>query len=166
MSFISLPKRVMLAATAMLFTALVVVAAVVSPSLKVDLAGSIIRDGRVMSLDQVGRVNPGESITWSFNVSNQGNAPATAVNVVGDIDDATAYVPGSALGDGVISVKYSLEHPHANQTFSARPMVQVNEGGVVRERPASPDKYKALQFTFQSVGAGEARKATYQTRVR
>jgi uncharacterized repeat protein (TIGR01451 family) len=156
----------MFAATALLFTALVVVAAVVSPSLKVDLAGSIMRDGRAISLDNVGRVNPGEAITWSFNVSNQGNAPANAVKVVGDVDDATAYVPGSAAGDGVTSVKYSLEHPHANQTFSERPMVQVNEGGVVRERPASPDKYKAIQFTFQSVGAGENKKATYQTRVR
>lgn len=166
MSLISHSKRLMVAAALLLFGALIVVAAVASPSLKVELAGTIMRSGQQLSLEKAGRVNPGEVITWGFTVSNQGNAPATAVHVVGDIDDATKYVPGSAASDSELHVKFSLEHPHDNQTFYERPMVMVNEGGVMRERPASPDQYKAIQFTIERVGGGEVKKASYQTRVR
>jgi hypothetical protein len=95
-----------------------------------------------------------------------GDSPATSVSFVGDVDDATNFVPGSVAGPGVSSVGYSLEHPHENQTFYERPMVRYTEGGVTKERPASPEEYKAVKITFTRIGAGETVKATYRTRVR
>jgi uncharacterized repeat protein (TIGR01451 family) len=147
-------------------TGLLVGAASLAPRINVSLSGTVSREGRQIPLEEAGRVTPREVISWNIIAANTGNADASSINVVGDIDDGTSFVPGSAQGDGVVSVKYSLEHPHENQTFSVRPMVRVTQNGVVRERPATSSEYKAVQLTFAKIGAGETLKASYRTRVR
>ena len=145
----------------LLFTALVFAGNLLSPLVKVDLSGSVQRNGRTLSLEEAGGVAPGEDITWKVTVSNRGDAAASKVQAVGQIPQGTVYVAGSASGDAV-EIKYSLD----GRAFSERPVIRVVEGGVVRERPAPPDSYIAVQFTFASVGTGEAKRAVYHTRVR
>lgn len=154
-------------ATLVLFASLVAGATGASaPTVNVSLSGSVTRAGRSLSLAQAGGVNPGEVLSWHIAVSNRGNGDANSINVVGDIDDGTTFLPGSAAGDGVVSVQYSLEHPHENQTFSERPMVRETVGGVVKERPATPQEYRAVRLTFARVAAGQTLNASYRTRVR
>jgi len=163
----ALSRRVLVLVALVLFASFVVGAtSPSSPLVNVTLSGSVARAGQSLSLEQAGGVNPGEVISWHIAVANRGNADANSINVVGDIDDGTAFVPGSAAGDGVVSVQYSLEHPHENQTFSERPMVRETVGSVVKERPATPQEFKAVRLTFAHVAAGQTLSASYRTRVR
>ena len=153
-------------ALVVVFSALAFGAGAFSPRVNVSLSGTVARGGGEVLLEQAGKVSPGEIISWNVAASNIGDAPAHSINVVGDIPQGTAYVDGSAGGDGVVGVKFSLEHPHENQTFTERPTVHYTEGGVDRERPARADEYKAIQMTFARIGAGESLKASYRTSVR
>jgi uncharacterized repeat protein (TIGR01451 family) len=137
-----------------------------APLVNVALTGSVLRAGQSLSLEEAGGVKPGEVISWQITVSNRGGGDANSLNVVGDIDDGTTYLPGSATGDGVVAVKYSLEHPHEHQTFTEHPIVREQVGGVLKERPALPQEFKAVQLTFARVAAGATLKAAYRTRVR
>jgi uncharacterized repeat protein (TIGR01451 family) len=164
----SLLNRRALAALALLLLAAVIAgaSALSSPSINVKLTGSVSREDQNVALEQAGSVRPGEVITWDIAVANSGGAAARSINVVGDVDDGTTFIPGSATGEGVSGVKYSIEHPHDGQTFYARPMVSEQVGGEVRERPARPDEIKAVQITFAVVPANATLKATYRARVR
>jgi uncharacterized repeat protein (TIGR01451 family) len=159
-------RRSLAALALVLVSAFVVAAATLAPRINVSLSGTVLREGNQLPLEQAGKVYPREVITWDVTAANVGNAEARSINVVGDVSEGTAYLPGSAAGEGVVSVKYSVEHPHENQTFSEQPMVSYMEGGVERQRPARPDEYKAVRLTFDRLPAGATLKASYRTRVR
>lgn len=159
-------RRAFVALALVLGMALLVSAAVFSARVNVSLSGVVTREGREVSLEDAGRVAPREVINWKIAAANVGDADANAINVVGDIDNGTTYVAGSAGGDGVVGVKFSLEHPHENQTFAVSPMVSYTENGVAKQRPARPDEYKAVQISFAKIGVGQTLRATYRTRVR
>lgn len=161
-----LSRRALAALALVLVSAFVVAAAALAPRINVSLSGTVLRDGNQLPLEQAGKVYPREVITWDVTAANVGNAEARSINVVGDVSDGTAYIPGSAAGEGIVSVKYSTEHPHENQAFYERPTVRYTEAGVERERPARPDEYKAVQLTFDRLPAGATLKASYRTRVR
>jgi uncharacterized repeat protein (TIGR01451 family) len=168
--FTSMRRRVLLSLALVALAAAAVFAVApaptASPAINVTLNGSVSRDGQSLPLEQAGSVRPGEIITWNISVANKGQGTARSLHVVGDVDDGTSLVPGSATGEGVSGVMYSTEHPHDQQTFFERPTVRELVGGEVRERPARPDEIKAVQLTFAQVAAGETLKATYRTRVR
>ena len=156
-------RRVLALVAFLLFTSLAVAATTttLAPILQAHLSGSVTREGRTVKLEDAGKVSPGEHINWNITLVNSGDAAASNVQPVGQIPQGTQFVPGSTTGDAT-SVQYSLD----GKTFSPVPMVSVIEKGVTVQRPASPDQYKAVQFTFALVGKGETKYAAYSTRVR
>lgn len=159
---LSISRRVICALALVIVTAFLVGASALPPRINVSLSGTVARDGRQIRLEDAGKVFPNEVISWNIAATNTSPIPANAISVVGDIDDGTAFISGSASGNGIVSVKYSVEHPHENQTFYEHPMVRVGR----TQRPATPDEFKAIQLTFASIGAGETLRASYRTRVR
>src|SRR5256885_4257555 len=59
------------------------------PEVKVQLAGSVERDSKLIALDKSTVVNPGEILDWTITSENSGNAPALEYKTVGHIPRGT-----------------------------------------------------------------------------
>lgn len=130
-----------------------------SGKVRVELSGSVNRNKENVNVDQT-QVTPGEVINWNVRMINGTTREVRNVSAVGEIPKGTAFIPGSAGGDGVTGIEYSAD---GGQTFSARPTVKVKG----EDRPASPDAYTNVRFTWNApIDAGSAKQAYYRTRVR
>ena len=156
--------RVFLVLIAVALLTSVVPATAVFTEVKVDLNGSVNRNGKTMPLEKAGRVFPGEVINWNIVVANHGNTSPSRIRAVGKIPAGTVFIPGSASGDNLTSIKFSIDDA---RTFSERPMITVTGAdGVKREQPAPVESYTDILFIFANLNAREVKNARYQTRVR
>ena len=55
------------------------------PEVKVQLAGGVERDSKLIALDKSTVVNPGEILDWTITSENSGNASALEYKTVGHI---------------------------------------------------------------------------------
>lgn len=135
------------------------------PELKLVLSGAVERGDSQTSLADAGNVNSGETINWTINTSNAGNAPAQSQDAIGQIPNGTTFVSDSATSDNKAVVSYSIDN---GQTFSAQPMMsERNSDGSVREVPAPASMYNRIRFHWDSPLAVSAqRSATYKVRVK
>ena len=135
------------------------------PEVKVQLSGSVLRDGASLSLDKVENVKPGEVLDWQIVSSNGGTAEARDYKAVGHIPAGTTFVAGSAAGEGGSTVTYSID---GGKTFSSQPVViQRQADGTEKQVPAPVSMYTEVRYEWSdALAAGGKLSASYKVRVR
>jgi len=135
------------------------------PEVKVQLSGSVEREGKSLSLDRVENVKPGEILDWQIVSSNDGNGPAHDYKAVGHIPTGTVLVAGSAAGEGGSTVTYSID---GGQTFQTQPIIEEKQAdGTVKRVPAPVSMYTEVRYEWSdALAAGGKLSASYKVRVK
>ena len=135
------------------------------PEVKVQLSGSVEREGKSLTLDKVENVKPGDILDWQIVSSNGGNGPARDYKAVGHIPTGTVLVAGSAAGEGGSTVTYSID---GGQTFQTQPIVEEKQAdGTVKRVPAPVSMYTEVRYEWSdALAAGGKLSASYKVRVR
>ncbi|HEV3470654.1 MAG TPA: hypothetical protein VG148_15125 [Pyrinomonadaceae bacterium] len=133
------------------------------PEVKVELAGTVERGGKRLSLAEVESVQPGEILEWQIVSSNEGTAAARDYKAVGHIPEGTALVPQSAEGGSVVT--YSVD---GGKTFSTQPIVEERQpDGTVKRVPAPVSMYTEVRYEWSdALAAGGKLSASYKVRVK
>lgn len=135
------------------------------PEIKVQLAGSVEREGKAVSLGAVENVRPGEILDWQIVSANEGTASARDYKAVGHIPAGTAFVAGSAKGESGSAVTYSID---GGKTFSTQPIVEEKQpDGTVKRVPAPVSMYTEVRYEWSdALAAGGKLTASYKVRVK
>jgi uncharacterized repeat protein (TIGR01451 family) len=135
------------------------------PEVKVQLSGSVTRDGKAVSLDKAESVKPGEVLDWQIVSSNEGTADAHDYKAVGHIPAGTAFVAGSAAAESGSSVTYSID---GGKTFSTQPVIEEKQAdGSVKRVPAPSSMYTEVRYEWSdALAAGGKYTASYKVRVK
>ena len=135
------------------------------PEVKVQLSGSVEREGKSLSLDRVENVKPGEILDWQIVSSNDGNGPARDYKAVGHIPTGTVLVDGSAAGEAGSTVTYSID---GGQTFQTQPIIEEKQAdGTVKRVPAPVSMYTEVRYEWSdALAAGGKLSASYKVRVK
>ncbi|MDQ3744105.1 MAG: hypothetical protein M3444_06970 [Acidobacteriota bacterium] len=132
---------------------------------KVQLSGSVEREGKSLSLDRVENVKPGEILDWQIVSSNDGTGAARDYKAVGHIPTGTVLVDGSAAGEGGSTVTYSID---GGQTFQTQPIIEEKQAdGTVKRVPAPVSMYTEVRYEWSdALAAGGKLSASYKVRVK
>lgn len=135
------------------------------PEVKVQLSGTVVREGKALSLDKVENVKPGEVLDWQIVSSNEGTASAHDYKAVGHIPAGTQLIAGSAEGEGGSTVTYSVD---GGKTFSSQPIIEERQAdGSVKSIPAPVSMYTEVRYEWSdALAAGGKLSASYRVRVK
>ena len=135
------------------------------PEVKVALAGAAERGGKSLSLAEVEAVRPGEILDWQITSTNEGTGAARDYATVGHIPEGTAFVAGSAKGEGGSTVTFSID---GGKTFSTQPIIEQRQpDGSVKIVPAPVSMYTEVRYEWgDSLAAGGKLNASYKVRVK
>lgn len=134
------------------------------PEVKVQLAGAVERDSKLIPLDKSTVVNPGEILDWTIVSENSGNAAALEYKTVGHIPRGTEFVPGTAKADGAKTV-FSID---GGKSFSPQPMIEEKQAdGSTKRVPAPSSMYTEIRYEWaDSLAQGGKLSASYKVRVK
>ena len=135
------------------------------PEVKVQLSGSVEREGKSLSLDKVENVKPGEVLDWQIVSSNEGSADARDYKAVGHIPAGTSLVASSAAAERGSTVTYSID---GGKTFSTQPIIEEKQpDGSVKKVAAPVSMYTEVRYEWSdALAAGGKLSASYKVRVR
>lgn len=134
------------------------------PEVKVQLAGNVERDSKMIALDKSTVVNPGEILDWTITSENSGNAPALEYKTVGHIPRGTEFVPSSAKADGARTA-FSID---GGKSFSPQPMIEEKQAdGSTKRVPAPASMYTEIRYEWADpLAQGGKLSASYKVRVK
>lgn len=134
------------------------------PEVKVQLAGNVERDSKLIALDKSTVVNPGEILDWTITSENSGNASALEYKTVGHIPRGTEFVPGSANADGA-KTAFSID---GGKSFSPQPMIEEKQAdGSTKRVPAPASMYTEIRYEWADpLAQGGKLSASYKVRVK
>jgi uncharacterized repeat protein (TIGR01451 family) len=134
------------------------------PEVKVQLAGAVERDSKLMPLDKSTVVNPGEILDWTINAENAGNAAALEYKTIGHIPRGTEFVAGSAKADGAKTV-FSID---GGKSYSPQPMIEEKQAdGSTKRVPAPSSMYTEIRYEWADPLAQNGKlSASYKVRVK
>jgi uncharacterized repeat protein (TIGR01451 family) len=134
------------------------------PEVKVQLAGNVERDSKLIALDKSTVVNPGEILDWTITSENSGNASALEYQTVGHIPRGTEFVPGSANADGA-KTAFSID---GGKSFSPQPMIEEKQAdGSIKRVPAPASMYTEIRYEWaDALAQGGKLSASYKVRVK
>lgn len=143
----------------------VLTGAAARPTVQVTIGGSVRRENKLVALDKIEAVGTGETVNWTIDSTNTGDAAAQNYRVVGKIPPGTTFVANSAAGDAEPTVRYSND---GGKTFSAAPTVEEKQAdGSVKRVPALTESYTQIRFEWsQPLAADSKFNAAYQVRVK
>lgn len=135
------------------------------PEIKVTLSGAIERDQKMLPVEKVESVNPGETLDWTITSENDGNAAAHNYKAVGQIPHGTVLIAGSTTADGSASVSYSIDN---GKSFSSQPMIEEKQpDGSVKLVAAPVSMYTQLRYEWSDpLASGGRLQASYKVRVK
>jgi uncharacterized repeat protein (TIGR01451 family) len=135
------------------------------PEVKVQLSGSVMRDGKSLPLDRAESVKPGEVLDWQIVSSNEGTADAHEYKTVGHVPAGTAFVAGSAAAENGSSVTYSID---GGKTFSTQPIIEEKQAdGTIKRVPAPASMYTEVRYEWSDALAAVGKfTASYKVRVK
>jgi len=134
------------------------------PEVKVQLAGSIVRDSARVALEKTTVVNPGDILDWTLTSENGGNAPALNYKAVGHVPRGTEFIAGSAKADGAATV-YSID---GGKSYSPQPTIEQKQpDGTMKRVPAPVSMYTEVRYEWADpLAQGGKLSASYQVRVK
>lgn len=134
------------------------------PEVKVQLAGAVERDSKLMPLDKSTVVNPGEILDWTINAENTGTAAALEYKAVGHIPRGTEFVSGSAKADGAKTV-FSID---GGKSYSPQPTIEERQAdGSTKRVPAPTSMYTEIRYEWADpLAQGGKLSASYKVRVK
>lgn len=135
------------------------------PLVKVNLSGTVNRDGEKMSLEQAKVVKPQEVLHWTIASKNEGSSEAKDYKAVGKIPQGTVYLANSAQAEDSAVAKFSID---GGSNFSEKPMIEEKQAdGSVKEVPAPVEMFTDVRFEWSApIGSNEQRNASYEVRVK
>jgi hypothetical protein len=135
------------------------------PEVKVQLSGTVVREGKALSLDKVESVKPGEVLDWQIVSANEGTGAAHDYKAVGHIPAGTQLIAGSAAGENGSTVTYSVD---GGKSFSTQPIIEERqEDGSMKKVPAPVSMYTEVRYEWSdSLAAGGKLSASYKVRVK
>lgn len=135
------------------------------PEVRVQIAGSVRRDDKAVSVETVEAVKSGEILDWTIDSVNSGTADAQNYRVVGQIPAGTTLVADSAKGDDQPQVTYSID---GGKTFAAQPTIDEKQlDGTVKKVAAPVSTYTQLRFEWvKSLPSNAKLAAAYRVRVK
>lgn len=135
------------------------------PDIKVALSGAVERDRKMLAVEKVSSVMPGETLDWTITSENEGTAPAHQYKTVGQIPKGTTFIAGSATADGSASVTYSIDN---GQSYAAQPSVEEKQADGSLKRVAAPvSMYTQVRYEWADpLANGGKLTATYKVRVK
>jgi len=110
-------------------------------------------------------VNPGDVIFYTLDYVNTGDDPATNAVMNDAIPKGTAYVDGSAFGNGAV-ITFSID---GGKTFKEPSLLTYEvklPDGKREKRVVSPEKYTHIRWTVGVIPAHGSGQAGFQTRVK
>ena len=135
------------------------------PLVRILLTAAVERDSKKVPVDIAGSVSPGEVINFTLNSANEGSAPAREYRAIGQIPRGMTFVAGSALGDSITQVSYSMDD---GKEFSSQPMIDEKQAdGTIKKVAAPVSMYTQVRFEWADpLAAGGKLVASYQVRVK
>ena len=116
----------------------------IKPKVKVQISGTVERDGRNISVEKVEMVKSGENFDWSIDSTNGGSASARNYRVVGQIPAGTVFVQGTAKSRDAAQVTFSIDN---GKSFSAEPMIDEKQPDGSTKKVAAPvSMFTQLKF--------------------
>ncbi len=109
-------------------------------------------------------INPGDVIFYTLNYINSGDNVATSVVLDDPIPVGTAYLPGTAYGEGA-DIIFSVD----GKTFK-KPSLLTYEikkrDGSLEKRTASPEEYTHIRWVIPKIEAGARGNVGFQVRIK
>ena len=135
------------------------------PLVKVNLVGSVERNGEKVSLEEAKVVKPDEVLHWTIASKNEGNGEAKDYKAVGKISQGSVYIPGSAKAEDSAVVKFSID---GGNEFSEKPLIKEKQAdGSVKQVPAPVEMFTNVRFEWSNpINSNEERLASYDVRVK
>ncbi|MFN7928218.1 MAG: hypothetical protein U0Y68_09755 [Blastocatellia bacterium] len=135
------------------------------PEVRVSLRCEVVRQAKVISAEEVGKLDSGEVVKFTITSQNVGKAAAINYETSGPLPAGTVFVPGSLQSDADMTALFSIDQ---GKTFAVQPMVPLRQpNGTIRQVPALPENYSHIRFICQSpLAPGTSRTVSFQVRVR
>ncbi len=109
-------------------------------------------------------INPGDVIFYTLNYINSGDDAATSAVLDDPIPAGTAYILGSAYGEGA-EIIFSID----GKTFKKPSLLTYeikNRNGSMEKRTASPEDYTHIRWVIPKIAAGAKGKVGFQVRIK
>jgi uncharacterized repeat protein (TIGR01451 family) len=109
-------------------------------------------------------INPGDVIFYTLSYINSGDEAATSAVLDDPIPAGTAYIPGSAYGEGA-EIVFSID----GKTFKKPSLLTYeikNRNGSVEKRTASPEEYTHIRWIIPKIAAGVKGNVGFQVRIK
>jgi len=109
-------------------------------------------------------INPGDVIFYTLSYINSGDEAATSVVLDDPIPAGTAYIPGSAYGEGaeiIFSVDGKSFMKPSLLTYEIK-----NRNGSFEKRTASPEEYTHIRWVIAKIAAGARGNVGFQVRIK
>jgi uncharacterized repeat protein (TIGR01451 family) len=135
-----------------------------SPTMKINLTGTVARPSGNVAIEKAGSVNPGEVINYTITSNNEGSGSARDYKTTGPIPARTIYIAGSAKAEGASAV-YSIDR---GKSYVSTPMVDERQpDGSIKKVPAPLSMYTHVRFEWSDpLAAASHTTASYQVRVK
>lgn len=110
------------------------------------------------------RVRAGDLIRYTLTFTNPTAGPVRNVVLHNPLGEGLHFVGGSAtFRGGTARIEYSIDR---GSTYSAQPMIEVEENGRKVRRPAPPELYTDVRWTVETeVQPGARVVASYEARL-
>lgn len=116
------------------------------PKVGIELTGFAKRGDAEVTLEKAGAVKTGETLRWTINSLNRGDAPAKGYKVVGDIPTGTVFVAGSAAAERTAIITYSIDN---GKTYSTRPSIEEKQpDGSIKIVPVPVALYTQVKYDW------------------
>jgi uncharacterized repeat protein (TIGR01451 family) len=109
-------------------------------------------------------INPGDMIFYTLNYINSGDEAATSAVLDDPIPAGTAYIPGSAYGEGA-EIVFSID----GKSFKKPSLLTYeikNRNGSMEKRTASPEEYTHIRWIIPKIAAGAKGSVGFQVRIK
>jgi uncharacterized repeat protein (TIGR01451 family) len=109
-------------------------------------------------------INPGDVIFYTLNYINSGDDAATSAVLDDPIPAGTAYIPGSAYGEGA-EIIFSIDGKNFKKPSLLTYEIK-NRKGSMEKRTASPEEYTHIRWVIPKIAAGAKGNVGFQVRIK
>jgi uncharacterized repeat protein (TIGR01451 family) len=109
-------------------------------------------------------INPGDVIFYTLNYINSGDDAATSAVLDDPIPAGTAYIVGSAYGEGA-EIIFSIDGKNFKKPSLLTYEIKKRDGSM-EKRTASPEEYTHIRWVIPKIAAGAKGSVGFQVRIK